>query len=268
MWMFAVKVRVYFLSPAAQRQPHPEQLLPEDDVLVLPEAGWWLPAERSVAGPQSSHRPAHSAWAGQAGLHSGLYSQDSWTVQTERRTHHRSGEPISTGPLQIPSGLHRPPVVRQRWLRRRRAETKLQVTSLRSAPQVWFRTCCKHDFLFTNSINKALHEASCEPGSRHTTCCHFYLVLTILWLNISAATACLLSTQPRRFEFVYWSVDFHMEGQYRNWDASKHSAKTWYCTRKAIFQVGSSTSSTLNITLLLPNWTVHIDLLYYRRAVQ
>lgn len=92
------------LSPAAEGEPHPEQLLPADVVLFLPETGWCVSGERSLADPQSSHCPTNSTWAGQVGLYVWLYSQDSPARQTEFRSHYWPGEPLPTGPIWIHTG--------------------------------------------------------------------------------------------------------------------------------------------------------------------
>lgn len=92
------------LSPAAEGEPHPEQLLPAHVVLFFPAAGWWVCGERSLADPQSSHRPTNGAWAGQAGLYVRLYSHDSSSLHTECGSHHWPGEPLPPGPIWIHTG--------------------------------------------------------------------------------------------------------------------------------------------------------------------
>lgn len=114
------------LSPPAERQPHPEQLLHEDVILFLPEVGRRLSRNRSISDPQSSNCPTDCTWAGQAGFHTWLYSEDSRALQTkaQHRPHHWPGEPLSTRPIWIPTSKKRTPLKRhQRALNTRERET-------------------------------------------------------------------------------------------------------------------------------------------------
>lgn len=90
-----------FCPLTAEGEPHPEQLLPADVVLVLPETRRRVSGNRNHADPQPPHVPTHSARAGQVGLHVRLHGQDRATLQTERGPHHRPGAPLPAGAIRI-----------------------------------------------------------------------------------------------------------------------------------------------------------------------
>lgn len=52
-------ISVFSCSPTAEREPHPEQLLPANVVLLFPETCRRISGERSIADPQSPHCPPH-----------------------------------------------------------------------------------------------------------------------------------------------------------------------------------------------------------------
>ncbi|XP_061792954.1 uncharacterized protein [Nerophis lumbriciformis] len=82
-----------------KRQRSPEEILPRDVLLLLPEVGRRLPGEGGLAPPHPHVRPANGAGAGPAGLHPGLHRPHRRTLSAEHRTHHRARGPLPAGQI-------------------------------------------------------------------------------------------------------------------------------------------------------------------------
>lgn len=101
-WIYELFSAPYL--PAAERQPHPQQLLPAHVLLFIPATCWRLFERRGFSGPQPSHCPSHSSRAGQVSFHLWLYSQGGPPIQAECRSHYWLWSSISAGAVWISTG--------------------------------------------------------------------------------------------------------------------------------------------------------------------